>query len=363
MTPPAMITGTAPLPTPWLQEWPAQDLEAVPTCPVCGDDQRALLHAGLVDNAFFSAPGRWNLQQCGACGVAYLDPRPSAASLHRAYASYYTHQQPASQDTYDGLNRWRRMRRQLVNGYTRARFGTADQPASALGTLVARALPGLRAIIERKFRHLPPPDRRGRLLDLGCGDGSYLALARSCGWQVEGLDPDAGAVANAARLGLHVRQGGIEQLAGERFRFDVITLCHVIEHVPNPVEVLAACHALLKPGGQLWLETPNIDCPTHACFQADWRGLEAPRHLVLFNRIGLHRALGLAGFHHLRDCARPAPCRGMFRISHAMSLGLQPEAAVPLPVRLRLRAALAALIDRLRPARREFHTLIATKGH
>lgn len=347
---------------PWTQDWPVDELERVPICPICGSMKRTVLHEHLVDNVFFAAPGKWTLQGCRQCGGAYLDPRPSPAFIHRAYANYYTHQQTASNDDYADLSSLRKLRRRLVNGYTNWRYSTSAQPASKLGVLTAFAMPNLKRVLDRKYRHLPRlPQCGGQLLDVGCGDGSFLALARTCGWDVVGLDPDPKAVANAVRHGVTAHVGGIEYFDGQNDLFDVITLNHVIEHVYEPDKVLMACHALLKPGGLLWLETPNIRSFGHARFQKNWRGLETPRHLVLFSRHSLVQALLSAGFYAPQDRARPSACTAMFQASFAIERGLSPADAPAMPRTLQWLAAVAAIVERLIPSRQEFLTVTAHK--
>lgn len=345
---------------PWNQPWPVDELERVQACPICGSAERSVLHEQLVDNVFFAAPGKWALHGCTHCGGAYLDPRPSADTIHRAYANYYTHQEVAGRDDYSSLSALRKLRRRLVNGYTNWRYSTNFQPASQFGVLTAFAMPRLKKRLDRQYRHLPRlPKGGGKLLDLGCGDGSFLALARTCGWEVVGLDPDPKAAANAARQGLTVHEGGIEYFAGQTNQFDVITLNHVIEHVYDPIKVLEACHALLKPGGQLWVETPNIDSFGHARFQQNWRGLETPRHLVLFNQNSLSQAFVSAGFRVSKN--QPRLSTEMFIKSFAIEHGQSPYAAFPTSKLLKLQAALAELAGLILPARREFLTVSARK--
>ena len=143
--------------------------------------------------------------------------------------------------------------------------------------------------------------------------------------------------------------------------FDVITLNHVIEHVHEPIKVLKLCHELLKPGGQLWLETPNIDSFGYARFKKNWRGLETPRHLILFNRSSLTQAFISAGFPLPNDCARPSPCVGIFMASFAMEHGYAPYQLLKVPKIFHWQAIMTGYAGNLLPFRREFITMTARK--
>ena len=356
------MNASHPLPEPWIHPWPTDGLESVTVCPVCGETAREILHSDLVDNVFRVAPGKWKLWRCTDCSAAYLDPRPTRDAIHLAYANYYTHQEAAEEDDYTSLSPFRKLRRRLANGYTNWRFSTQAPPSSPLGVTATLLMPPLKKRLDCRYRHLPKLPARGRcLLDVGCGNGAFLNLARTCGWDVIGLDSDPQAAINAAKQGLSVKTGGIEVFDSQSEVFDVITLNHVIEHVHEPVKVLKACHALLKPGGQLWLGTPNIDSFGHERFQKSWRGLETPRHLVIFNRRSLIRALVKAGFSTPRERVCPSACPGMFQASHAIAQGQSPYSTVETPRVLQLRAWLASVFEMIRPSRREFLTLSASK--
>ena len=93
----------------------------------------------------------------------------------------------------------------------------------------------------------------------------------------------------------------------------MITLSHVIEHVHDPMKVLESCLKLLKPGGKIWIETPNIHSLGHDRFQKNWRGLETPRHLVLFNKVSLREAVLNAGFREVNNLNTPSPLLFIFQ--------------------------------------------------
>ena len=136
--------------------------------------------------------------------------------------------------------------------------------------------------------------------------------------------------------------------------FDIITLNNVVEHLHDPGAVLGACHRLLKPGGHIWLDTPNIDSPGHRFFGVNWRGLETPRHLVLFNHKSLVHLLMNAGFQKIKIMQHITVYQEMFRMSQFMRTGHAPESYQPLPLTLRVRAIFACCSGYLHLNSREF---------
>ncbi len=320
-------------------EWPAGGLEAVGQCPVCGAEERRVLYAGLRDRAFRTAPGRWTLMRCQRCRSAYLDPRPTPGTIELAYRSYYTHGAPAGPPPVGGL------REALANDYRRARWGYAQGRAIPGGRLIPRVAPSRGALVAREIRHLPATPG-GRLLDVGCGSGAFLAQMEALGWRAEGIDPDPAAVAGAREAGLSVTQGTLTDLdpAEKTCGFDAVTLSHVIEHLHDPAENLRRIKLLLRPGGLLWIATPNLEALGLRRFGRDWLGLDPPRHLVLFTRSSLEMLLRSTGF----EPAPPPPASPhalqMFNQSAAIGEGRLPDEG-PLKGGRRLRA-LAAIANR-----------------
>lgn len=155
------------------------------------DKERRSLHSDLVDNTFFCAPGVWALWRCENCQSAYLDPRPTFDSIGRAYRSYYTHASVSSKVNRASVNPIQNVVRRLLEGYAQLRYYSVEQTINRICFIAAHAIPWLRNASDRHFRNLPPKkDNNNKLLDVGCGDGEYLLLAKSCGWNVCGLEPD-----------------------------------------------------------------------------------------------------------------------------------------------------------------------------
>ena len=304
--------------------WPKDRIETVGCCPVCGSEESEELYTELEDKIFFCAPGKWVLRQCSKCESGYIDPRPNVESIGLAYESYFTHYKTPD---FKDLGKLEKIRRIISNGYRNFKYGTKDSPSIMLGILVAYLMPLGRAVIDAGMRHLPKVKGSQRLLDLGCGNGEFLLRARSAGWDVVGLDFDNKAVEAACNQGLDVRLGGIEELDPANEQFDVITMAHVIEHVHDPVSVMQACFALLKKGGVLWIETPNLKSEGHKLFKDSWRGLEPPRHLVIFTLQSMVNALKGVGFSKVEILPYRRLCREMFIASEAISKGLDPYGA------------------------------------
>lgn len=342
-----------------LAEWPKEGLEQVKQCPVCEATERKILYRNLTDRVFFCAPGKWTLYQCTLCGSAYLDPRPSRETVHMAYSVYYTHT-PFGCPSVDSISGWRRLQRSLANGYRNFRYGTQEQPANPLGIFLAHLFPTKKALLDREFRELPRPFAGGRVLEVGFGNGAFLERARAAGWQVVGVDPDPVVVANARGRGLNVRQGGIEAIADEQNAFDIITMSHVIEHVHDPVATIEIAYQLLKPGGILWLETPNIMSTGHRMFESSWRGLEVPRHLTLFNWQSMSKVLHKLGFANIEK-RRYGLSSSIFAASYRIKTGLNPYAQKPIPSRVRIAAFFAEILASINPNRAEFITVQARK--
>ncbi len=106
-------------------------------------------------------------------------------------------------------------------------------------------------------RHQPAPGRN-RLLDVGCGTGQFLLLARAEGWDVVGIEIAKAGVEAARRAGLTVHLGSLTTLALPESSFDLITFWNVLDFVPDPMEQARAAHRILAPGGVLAARVVNL---------------------------------------------------------------------------------------------------------
>lgn len=255
-------------------------------CFLCDADGTPL-YTGVQDHLFGTA-GSWNFSQCNntACGLIWIDPLPTDAELDAAYSAYYTHAPFAEPSAV-----YQRMRDAVLA----SRLGY-DTKRSALWRLLASLHPGGSSEFEAASMFLPRPRPEATLLDVGCGGGDHLVTMRRLGWNTVGIDTDEAAVAQARRKGVDARLGSLadQNFPGESF--DAVYLSHVIEHVAEPVALLQECRRIVKPGGTLIVLTPNSASHGHAKFGRDWRGLEPPRHLYLYNPDNIAALFARAAF-------------------------------------------------------------------
>ena len=179
--------------------------EAVIACDVCGGTRLRPV-----------APEA-NIVQCDACGYRFVSPRPSQAAIAAAYSDPHF---------YDG-------------------WVAADA--------------GRLRMWRKRLKQVRQMARSPNLLDVGAGIGTFLAMARNeAGWRVVGTEVSTAAINLAReRHGIEMLAGNVEELSIAPASFNVVTLWHVLEHVPSPTRLLQACHRLLAPNGILVIAVPN----------------------------------------------------------------------------------------------------------
>jgi len=138
---------------------------------------------------------------------------------------------------------------------------------------------------------------RGRVLDIGCGSGQFLAHLIRSGHECHGTELSMETGRRAGQVpGLRLHLGALECGRFPAGSFDLISIWHVLEHLPEPDRILGFCHEWLSDGGTLMVAVPNIDSMQGNLFRGAWFHLDPPRHLQHFGRASLERALSDAGF-------------------------------------------------------------------
>lgn len=275
------------------QEWPPHAFETVDSCPWCESQRLAPAIAGVRDWFFDAVPGEFEFATCQDCGSLVLGRRPTSEYLAGAYSNYYTHADTATaKSPSNGLAN--RVKSAISSAYVRSRYsGSGSSVDAALARFYSLFVERCREI-DVYYRFLP--EQPGKVLDFGCGNGTFLERAREKGHSVFGVDFDPGAIDAAAQKGITVMLPDDVENVLANGPFDHVSAAHVIEHVDTPKQLLSQLRRWMKPGATLFLELPNANADGLARFGPYWRGLEAPRHFSLPTRSTLRSALHEAGF-------------------------------------------------------------------
>ena len=160
---------------------------------------------------------------------------------------------------------------------------------------LTQTLPPLtRKRYEDLLRQLAGYRQTGRFLDVGCGGGFLVETARDLGWQAEGTEVSHAAADFGRGRGLTIHTGILSDAKLPAGSFDLLTMMEVIEHVPAPVALLRECADLLRPGGALYLTTPNWASLSRRVLGARWSPIGTD-HVVYFTPRHIRRALRDAG--------------------------------------------------------------------
>jgi len=127
---------------------------------------------------------------------------------------------------------------------------------------------------------------KGKILDIGAGTGDFLLEAKNKNWETVGVEPNEKAKSIAIKKGV-LFADTIEKL--ESNSFDVITLWHVLEHVPDVVHQVAELKRLLKPSGTLIIAVPNFKSFDANYYKTFWAAYDVPRHLWHFSKTAIEK--------------------------------------------------------------------------
>ncbi len=278
-----------------MRTWQTDDLELLTECPVCASKNWQVLYNNLEDRVFRSTDGIWKMQQCKSCQSTFLNPRPNQNSIHRAYQNYFLNHNSENQP-----HRLRLWLKQIIEVCAGIRYNYPSLIKHETWSRIFLYIPWISRKADRLVRNQENRNSQKAVLDVGCGSADFLLLMKTLGWEVSGVEPDPEAQVIAAQNDMFIHQGMLQTAPFKPESFDVITLDHVIEHLHQPALDLAHCASLLKPKGQIWIATPDIDASLRLEFGANWIALDPPRHLTIFNIKSLSQLLLQSGFTNIK---------------------------------------------------------------
>lgn len=133
---------------------------------------------------------------------------------------------------------------------------------------------------------------KGNLLDIGAGTGDFLVTAKNSGWDVKGIEPSEKARNIAKNKGIELISG-IESV--ENASFDVVTMWHVLEHVPDIEKHIKELKRILKPGGTIIIAVPNYNSFDAKYYGHFWAAYDVPRHLWHFSKTAIKKLFAAEG--------------------------------------------------------------------
>lgn len=263
-------------------------MQPVP-CPLCHTDDFDPFLTG--PDRLFGVPGLFSIVKCRQCGHKYTNPQPTTESVMSCYPpDYAPHGAPTAEEAPS----------------TTATEPTVPVPQPWYLSRPVRAFPGLRrffrwltrteAEIVPTVAKLPDGSTPPRGLEVGCGDGKFLARLAAAGWEVEAVEPSPAAAARAQARGFRVQIGMLDQAHLPDDTYDAVFMWMVLEHVANPRQTLLHLYQALKPGGTLAFSIPNAECWESRLFGKYWVDYDLPRHLQHFSVERIRLLLQECGF-------------------------------------------------------------------
>jgi 2-polyprenyl-3-methyl-5-hydroxy-6-metoxy-1,4-benzoquinol methylase len=218
-------------------------------CPLC--DGTKIVETITAKDHLVSGES-FRIYHCHSCDLKFTNPRPDDNGL----ANYYNSDEYISH-TNEGSS--------LVNRLYK----------------VARKF-----TLNRKRQLIDRLGRNKKMLDIGCGTGHFISICQRHGWQVTGVEPNI----IARRQAVENTNGKIHETISQvnDSPYDVITLWHVLEHLPNLKEVITQLKSLLTKNGVLIIAVPNHEAYESTIFKEYWAAYDVPRHLYHFNRQALY---------------------------------------------------------------------------
>jgi len=249
-------------------------------CDTCGGSHFRTI---FPDHPILDGP----LVACTGCGLVQVNPALGRYHIEDAASgegrsAAYARQAEAVQRTLQYRPEIEDAEREIRERFWIERLDRIER--AALGRIDRAAVGG-------SDRHAP----RGRLLEIG-SDGQFLRLAAARGWSVVGLQPEVGTCATAASLyGVELMPTTLAEARFPDASFDVVVTFHVLEHVASPRELCRESLRVLRPGGVLCVETPNLDSRWFRLLGRRWRQF-IPDHYWFFSPATLRRLLTDLGY-------------------------------------------------------------------
>lgn len=228
------------------------------SCPICSTHEFESLFKAT--DPHYGIAGEYCIVRCRGCGLRFVDPMYSDEDSARLYPEdYYAYQDPHRSP------KWKMICKRIL-GY---RLSSKDPKFSV----------------------------PGRMLDVGCGSGEFVAAMKAQGWDAQGIEISSSASQAGQLKGLQIACGSLGDEKYPSETFDYVRASHSLEHMSNPDTVLDELHRILKPTGRLLIAVPNCDSWNARMFKQYWWHLCPPLHAFGYSVESLSHILVRHRFH------------------------------------------------------------------
>lgn len=245
-------------------------------CPLCDFNNHSLVFEGI-DRKLCVSKEKFRVVKCQSCGLIFNNPRLKEEFLSEYYPRSYPPYQSFKAELKPNLLR------KILYRFSNSEF-------YRMSRCIDRLTKG----------------HKGKLLDVGCGNGKLLYVMKKLGWDVYGVEPDKNCCEYVTKtLGIEVSNGTLMDTKFSNNFFDVVVFRHSFEHLMNPNDILEEVHRVLQKEGTLVIILPDAGSIEARLFREKWSGFDLPRHICHYTQKTIGAILAKNGFKHITIRAIP----------------------------------------------------------
>ena len=253
-------------------------MKKITQCPICGSSRFEILYSDIDD--YIGRNAKFSVCKCNDCSHAFTSPLPDENYINEYYSdNYYSYNVDIG--NYNQKIKFRIKRWLYLSAQKNLIYRLISKPIVQQTAIFPQYIPN------------------GKILDVGCGNGSFLSFMKDIGWCTYGTEISQKAVDEALKNGHDVFAGSITEANYPSNNFDTVTLNNVLEHISEPALLLREIYRILKPGGELIICVPNFSSFSRKIFETYWAGLLVPEHLHHFTSDSLKKLVSSSGYENI----------------------------------------------------------------
>lgn len=236
------------------------ELESV-KCDLCSSSNNTLLLQAR--DYRYGHPEMFNIVKCNNCELIYINPRPTAESVSKLYEADYAPEEITDTSLITKTADWKII---------------------------------IKGILYKLYGYIGNLPRKGKILELGCGEGAILEILSRRGCEAWGIEPNPKAARICKKKGLNVICSSLEEANFRDEFFDAVIMSQVVEHLPSPKGTLKEVNRIVKRKGKVHIYCPNAESFLSKLFGKYWHGWHIPFHFYSFSKKAILKLINDVGF-------------------------------------------------------------------